>query len=669
MRRLPSVVLALVAAVGLLGIPIGPTAPGEVRAALPDLTLVSTARYDVQPADRRIRVTVDLTLTNRLKDTTTRLYYFDHALFDVLPGATAFKVSTDAPGSPKVRAVSTTKDYTRLRIDLGTRLRSGKSATYRLVFELRDPGGEPTRDLRVGDSLVSFPVWAFASDETPGSSVTVVFPAEYEVQVEAGSIPAPTTAADGRTIFRTGKLDKPLEFFAYLVADRPGAYLDTTVTTTVLDTPVEAIVRAWSDDEPWAERVSGLLERALPALGTRIGLPWPEYEEPLVVREAVSRSTGGYAGLFDPREGRVDIAYYADDFVILHEAAHAWFNGSLLADRWASEAFASYYASAAAFDLKHKVQTDVLTDELRDARIPLNDWGPVGTEETAQEDYAYAAALALARLIAERAGADGLRAVWADAAAGIGAYQPVGAGIEMVSAPPDWRGLLDLLEERTEATYDDLWREWVARPSDLTLLDDRLDARARYEAVLAEADDWRLPEPIREALRAWQFDDATALLDGADAALDARSEIDAAAANAGLEVPIGLRLAFEDSDGFDDAVAEADAQRAAISRYTDALARRPFELTPLMTLGLWGETPEAHLDTARAAFGSGDLVASMAASAHAINLWTSAEAVGQSRAFSIATIILALVMLVALILVNLRRRRRRRIRMQATRIA
>src|SRR5690242_21577593 len=41
--------------------------------------------------------------------------------------------------------------------------------SYRLTFDLQDPGGVPTRDLRVGDSLVSFPVWAFATDGTPRS--------------------------------------------------------------------------------------------------------------------------------------------------------------------------------------------------------------------------------------------------------------------------------------------------------------------------------------------------------------------------------------------------------------------------------------------------------------------------------------------------------------------
>ena len=175
------------------------------------------------------------------------------------------------------------------------------------------------------------------------------------------------------------------------------------------------------------------MAKGLPALSERIGLEWPDYDKPLVVSEAVSRSTGGYAGIFDPSAGEVAIAYYADDFVVLHEAAHTWFNGSLLADRWSNEAFASYYAALAAGDLKLKVTTDRLTAALQKSRIPLNAWGAVGTLPVAQEDYAYAATLALAREIAKRAGDRGLRDVWADAADRISAYQPTAGGEEVVA--------------------------------------------------------------------------------------------------------------------------------------------------------------------------------------------------------------------------------------------
>jgi hypothetical protein len=667
MRRAVALVLAITASVGLLAAPvgIGPTAPADVRAAAPDLTIVTAARYDVRPGQRRVRVTLVMTLTNHRKDTTTRRYYFDDAFLAVMPGSSAHALSWDGAGTPSVTVARRAKDYTLLRFALAERLYSGKSATYRLTFDLKDPGGTATRELRVGETLVSFPVWAFATDDTPGSSVTVVWPAGYDIAVEAGAIADPTTASDGRTIFRTGPLPKPLQFFAYLAGVKPGAFVESTVETSVLDTPVVVRVRSWSDDRPWGRRVGGLIGRALPALGARIGLPWPDYEAPLTVQESISRTTGGYAGLFDPRRGMVEIAYYADDFVVLHEAAHAWFNGALLADRWAAEAFASYYGSAAAFDLDIDVQTDVLTDALRASKIPLNDWGPVGSEDVAREDYAYAAGLALARLIAQRAGPSGLRQVWADAAEGIAAYQPPDGGEETVDAPPDWRGLLDLLEARTDATYDDLWRAWVARPADVPLLDARSAARERYTAVLGRVDGWRLPKPIRDALRAWQFEDATRLLDDAELALATRAEVEDAAVAAGLEPPPTLRAAFEDDDGFDDSAAEAAAELHAIERYAAAAELRPAAMTPVMTLGMWGETPEVALAQARDAFRAGELAASVAASEQAAAIWAGAESLGQGRAFSLGALGVAFLIALLMAVATIRRvrRRRRRLRM------
>jgi hypothetical protein len=661
--------LALVAALGLVVAPTSPVGPREVLAARPDLTITSTARYDVQPDDRRVRVTLDLTLTNHLKDTTTKRYYFDEAFLAVLPGTSGYKLTWEGDGSPSVKASKKTKTYTLLRLDLAERLYSGKTAKYRLTFNLKDPGGAATRDLRIGDSLVSFPVWAFATDDTPGSSVSVVFPDGYDVKVEAGSIPDPTVDDEGRTIFRSGELDAPLDFFAYLVADRPGAYTEQTIATRVADDPVRVTVRAWPDDPPWAERVSELLTTGLPALGEHVGLAWPHGDR-LVVEEAVARTTGGYAGLFDPSEGKVEIAYYADDFVVLHEAAHGWFNGMLLADRWANEAFASYYAMEVAEDLAVEVRDTELTDELRAVRIPLNGWGPVGSEDPVQEDFAYAAGLELARAIAERAGDDGLRAVWADAAAGVQAYQPRAAGgtPETASGTPDWRGLLDLLEARTAATYDDLWRAWVARPTDLPLLDARAAAREQLSEVEAAVDGWRLPRPIRDAMRAWQFEDATDLLDGAAAALEQREAVESAAADAGLIAPDALRTAFEDDDGFDDALAEADAELAAIDAYADAAALRPAELSPILALGLWGLTPDIDLETARDALARGDLTGSVAASSSAATAWGEADGEGQGRAISLGLLAAAVVVGVLTVLLVFRRRRTRHRRAMAHRI-
>jgi hypothetical protein len=657
-RHVLSIAIAILVAVGSIAAPFGPTATSPVSAAGPDLTITSVAKYDVQPDKQRVRVTVDLTLTNHLKDTKTKRYYFDEAFLDVMPRTSGFKLTRAGSGSPGVKVHKRAGDYTRLRLSY-PRLYGGKTARYRLTFDLKDPGGSPTRDLRVGDSLVSFPVWAFATDSTSGSSVTVVFPTGYEVDVEAGKIPAPSTDDSGRTIFRSGKLADPLSFFAYLVADRPGAYEEQEISPMVAGRPATLIVRSWPDDRPWAKRIGRMLEQALPALNEKIGLAWP-HDRPLTVQEAVSRSIDGYAGLFDPRRGLVEIAYYADDFVVLHEAAHGWFNGALLADRWANEAFASYYAMDIADDLEVKVRDAALTEELAAARIPLNSWGPVGDESVEREDYAYTASLEMATTIADRAGDDGLARVWRDAADQIGAYQPASGSAETVGDAPDWRGLLDLLEARTDATYDDLWREYVARPTDLPLLDDRGTARVLYEDVVRKAADWRLPRATRDAMRAWRFDDATALLDEAAALLEDRAAIEAAATDAGLIAPAALRTAFEDDDGFDDAREEAAAELTTIQLYADAVSLRPAASDVIIDLGLWGQEPEADLVDARNALARGDLEGSADHSEAAATVWSEAVAVGQGRLISIGLLIAAAFTALIVLIAVLRRRRSRR---------
>ena len=417
-------------------------------------------------------MTLDLTLTNRLHDTTTKRYFFDHAFLAVLPGATAYSATWAGSGRPTVSVARRTASYTLLRLNLAQDLSSGKTARYRLRSISATRAGTATRDLRIGDTLVSFPVWAFASDSTPGSSVTVVFPKGYQVAVEAGRIAGPTTLV--RRADRLPERD-PVRAARLLRVPRrrpprrlPGHDHHADGRRTAGGSHRPGLVRRRRRGR---QRIRRLLATGCRRSASASASTWPDYDKPLVVSEAVSRSTGGYAGIFDPSAGEVAIAYYADDFVVLHEAAHTWFNGSLLADRWSNEAFASYYAALAAGDLKLKVTTDRLTDALQKSRIPLNAWGAVGTLPVAQEDYAYAATLVLAREIAKRAGDRGLRDVWADAADRISAYQPTAGGEEIVAGQSIGGRCSTCSRNETGVAYDDLWRTWVARPSDLPLLD------------------------------------------------------------------------------------------------------------------------------------------------------------------------------------------------------
>ena len=176
---------------------------------------------------------------------------------------------------------------------------------------------------------------------------------------------------DGGVTLSTQPLGEPLTYFAYVVGQREAVYKETPLTVAAGDRDVALVIRGWRDDPAWAGRISGVFRKALPELSREIGLPWPE-DEPTVVQEAVSRAAGGYAGLFAPADRRIEVAYWADPLVVLHEAAHGWFNGALVADRWASEGFASLYAQRAAGKLKVRDTSPKLTAAVNKAAIPLN---------------------------------------------------------------------------------------------------------------------------------------------------------------------------------------------------------------------------------------------------------------------------------------------------------
>jgi hypothetical protein len=649
-----AVLLAIGAAIGV----VPALAPVPAQAAIPKLTLVGATTYDVLPEEGRVAVTVNLTATNRLKNTATRRFFFRTGFLTVLPGTSGFRISGGS-GTPKVSISSETDTYTNLRINFGANLGAGKSATFALTFDLKDPGGAPDRPIRISPSIVSFPVWAFATPETPGATVAVRFPPEYNVSVQRGPLTGPVPDSTGHLVWSSGELEAPLEFIADVAADRPTDYADTRLEVDLGEGPAEILLRSWPDDTAWRDRVRSLIERALPVLEREIGVPWP-VEGELAVHEALVRATGGYAGLFDPADRRIEIAYAAPDGVVLHELAHAWFNGRIVADRWIAEAFASYYASLAAAELGVDPATPGLPDEPSAHAIPLNAWGPSDSAAPETETWAYAASLELARLIAARAGEERLQAVWSKAARGVGAYQPDATAEEPANGKPDWRGLLDLLEAETGASFDDLWRTWVARPADLPVLDDRAATRAAYDASVELAGDWRLPASIRDAMRVWRFEMARDLLADADAVLAQRAALEAAAAAAGATLPDSLRLAFEGDVGLVAAAAEATAEQATVDAIAAAQAARPTATgigDRLVTgAGMLLADPERALADAHAALAAGDLQAAYESAQAANDVWSGAAEVGRNRLISVAVLVLAFLLLLGLLRQRMRGR-------------
>jgi hypothetical protein len=652
-----------------------------VAAAATDLTLVTDATYTVQPSKSRVRVTMSVDIRNHRGETKTHKYYFDHAFLAVQPGASGFAVTGPKGGSVSVAQRS--KNATLLRINFG-RLYGGGARSLQLAFNLVDPGRPASRQVRVGSGLVTFPVWAFASDGARGSRVQVRFPAGYAIDVESGAFDSKTKTSDGGTLLATQPLGEPLNYFAYLSAQKDPVFKETPLAVAAGGDQVDLLLRGWRDDPAWSARVGTLFRKSLPRLSDAIGLAWPQAGQ-TVVQEAVSRTAGGYAGLFSPADRRIEVAYWAEPLVVLHEAAHGWFNGGLVADRWASEGFASYYAQRVAGPLKVRDTSPRISASVSLAAIPLNAWANTtnagtsggsdgnGTDtsvDRATEAYGYAASLALARGIAERAGDDAMHRVWADAAAHTSAYQPGDAkpggtasstpfAPETVDGPPDWRGLLDLLEAETGKDFTDLWRQWVVRPEESGLLDARAEARTAYVRTLASTGDWQLPRSIRDALRAWQFDTADRQMADARSVLAMRGAVESLATRGGFTLPPAMQQRFEAGD-MAGASREAESERNAMLGVMQAAAARSSDDDILSRIGMLGSDPEADLIAAKQAVTAGDLQGAQAHADDAYRAWTAAWQEGRRRALLAMAVLAATLIIVFAVAGRARAARRER---------
>jgi hypothetical protein len=384
---------------------------------------------------------------------------------------------------------------------------------------------------------------------------------------------------------------------------------------------------------------------------------------PLTVEEAATSRLGEYAGIYDDLTRIIRIRYDADALVALHEAAHVWFNAALFDERWINEAWAEFYAVAAADRLGEQGTGYELTDDLLDARIPLNDWGAIGVESLDVEDFAYAASYELAGRIVDRTDLDALQEVWRAAGAGEMAYQPLHAGDALpepaVVQVESWQRLLDLLEERTGQRYADLWAEWVTNEQEAPLLEARETARLQYRGVAAEAGDWELPALIRQELEGWDFAAVVVDLGDASDVLGDRERIESRAGRLELEPSDALRIAFEGDGGLDGAAALAALELGAleaIAAATDRLAREP---TPLEAIGLLGSDPASVLTEARASYEDGNATGAAAAANEATAVRLMSSETGTERTVLAASAVLGLdgVVLVIVSAIRLRRRR------------
>ncbi|HEX7612467.1 MAG TPA: hypothetical protein VF371_06795, partial [Candidatus Limnocylindrales bacterium] len=455
------------------------SSPATVMAAGPGLSFISASTWTADPNAGRVHVAVAVTATSHTVDQSLRSYYFPGMQLTLPASTQGFTASAADGRSLPVSILSSTVYGVVLDVAFDRRLYSGQNVSFELRFDLIDSGNSTDRDLRIDRDLMSFPVTAFGTQGTPGSSVSVVFPAGFTVQQDFGGL-IRTTDGSSEAVFVAASLPDATALNAWFTASRPVPASDFLERVTAVGR-LQVTLRYWKDDPAWADQVERTLQAGYPVLTEMIGLGDPA-NRAITIQEVSSQSISGSSGRYDQTSGQVQVSYLADPFVLLHEIAHLWFNGNLASDVWIDEGFASYYAEQAAMQLGMPDHSPQLTDRLLPARLPLNDWVGPDEPDSITTAYLYGASIELAKETVALAGLNGLRQVWAEIRADKSPYQPaVGTTVTSLAGHgTDWRGLLDYLEQTTGKSFESIWRQWVVDPSQAVDLTLREQARADY---------------------------------------------------------------------------------------------------------------------------------------------------------------------------------------------
>ena len=225
-------------------------------------------------------------MTNHLRDTKTKRYYFDRAFLSVLPDASGFKLTWAGRRQARATVSKKTSNYTLLQLNLGRRIYSGKTANYRLASTwstraARRPAmsGSGRRSCR-SRSGRSRRIRRRAARSRSSSR-----PATRSRSRPARSRRRRPDSA-GRVVFQTRQARTSRLALLRLPRRRPaGRVRRADRDRTRSARPVDLTVRAWPDDTAWSERVGGLVTRALPRSRPR--------DRPALAARRRSRDPGG----------------------------------------------------------------------------------------------------------------------------------------------------------------------------------------------------------------------------------------------------------------------------------------------------------------------------------------------------------------------------------------
>ena len=440
---------------------------------------------------------------------------------------------------------------------------------------------------------------------------------------------------------------------------RPDLTATTSTEVQLRDRKVPLNITYFQGEEAFSQHVSDLAVQALPVLEDIYGV---QYFGPgtINISERVRQVILGYEGLTScdaTTACEVNISPIADDYTVLHELAHLW--SGLYEKRWLAEGFAEYTSTLAVQYLPEGlVSGSPPVRQQPSVDLQLDDWGEVESVIGASED----------KLAVENAGYFRSQRFLdqVDFELGAEALRKTNQAVREDGKPADSRRFMDLLEEVSGRDNDSLFLEWVFPESLRPLIAQRRETRDRLTNVIARAQAEGLtedePGKIQEKVDAWQFQEASAALDAAEAALDTYDQLKADLARlredvdaSGLVLSDGIRELISAWD-FDGAKATVDQAFQALTAYTMAVDRVNAPRSAWERFGLLGSDPESSVERAASAFNDGDYTAAIDHANKAIHTVDGASKTAMRRVLIVAGLA-ALFGLVVLGAVWLSRRR------------
>jgi hypothetical protein len=529
------------------------TAPPAIAANDGDLRMEGAVTYELLPDESRVRVTVEVELENRVPDRRegNTIYYTVYENMLVPVPAEATNVSAERAGGGSLSTFreeleDADPQWEMLGVNLSPDLRFGAPQTVRISFDLPDQTPRSEGLVRASPAYTLFPIYPMGDPED--ASITVIVPDVYDELEIVGSSMRRSVADDGTITYTADDIDE--EFYATLAARNDGLLDEREITSG----DYTFILRYTPGDEEWADFAQDVVSRGVILLEQAIGEPWPGDADMAIV-ESSSPHAFGYAGWFDQQANAIEVSDQLDAFTMLHELAHAWFNGDTLSERWLREGLADMYADLAAHRMTGFVpQVDAGPSE-SDETVALAEWDESSIGLRSVDDYGYDTSWWAIDRIYDEIGPEAMTDVLTAAFGSDIAYASGSGEREQLRGPVDWRRFLDLLEEiGGSRTAREVYEELVLDDAGLDRLADRDTARTAYDDLVGDAGDWGAPYEVRRAMSTWTFPGVADLVAESEQILGYRDDVLEALAHLGVDELPEMDAEYQGSERLDDTI-------------------------------------------------------------------------------------------------------------------